>query len=399
LLQTKCIVITLLIALTSVQAQLVPFDIEFNGYQKGADTVINSTHLASFFNKLTLLRSADTCRTQVNIVHIGDSHIQGDFLTRELRNALQLQFGNAGRGLIFPHRLARSNESFDFRSVSSNRWQWASIRSRKPSLNPGLSGISMFSNDDMLELSIHMTQRDSIDKSFDYVQLICRNDSSPNIAFIETNANERQLIGFASDTLYRIPFKEKATQFSLQTSAKITVDGFVLGKNAKGIQYHVIGINGAHYSDYNKYATFYAELQLLQPDLVLISLGTNEGVNAGITAQAVENEASRMIANMRAANISCPVALLTPFDNFYRRSKVNIHLNKVKQGICNAAQHNNIACIDMYSISGGQSSAIQWRNQGLITSDRIHYNVSGYRLQGKMIFNTLINSYLAHVQY
>lgn len=397
--QTKCIVITLLIALTSVQAQLVPFDIAFNGYQKGADTVINSTHLASFFNKLTLLRSADTCRTQVNIVHIGDSHIQGDFLTSELRNALQLQFGNAGRGLIFPHRLARSNESKDFRSQSTNKWQSVSIRSRKSTTQPGVAGISLWSTDDMQQLSISLNERDSTDHSFDYLQLICRNDSSPNIAFIKTNSNERTLVGFASDTLYRIPFRNNSTSFEIKAATKLTIDGFVLGKNAKGIQYHVIGINGAHYSDYNKYATFFAELQLLQPDLVLISLGTNEGVNAGITSQAVENEASRMIANMRAANISCPMALLTPFDNFYRRSKTNIYLNKVKQGICNAAQHNNIACIDMYSISGGQSSAIQWRSQGLITNDRIHYNAAGYRLQGKMIYNTLINSYLAHVKY
>lgn len=399
LLPIKCILLALVVTFASVEAQLVPFEIPFKGYQQGADTVSNHQHLAPFFNKLTILRLADTCRTKVNIIHIGDSHIQGDFLTSELRNAMQLYFGNAGRGLVFPHRLARSNESFDYRSQSSNRWQWASIRSRKPATLPGFAGISLFSTDDMQEFSLFLNQRDSVETSFDYLQLICRNDSSPNIAFVETNTHERQLIGFANDTLYHIPFKHAATMFSLQTSTKLIVDGVVLGKNTKGIQYHVIGINGAHYSDYNKSDVFFTEMQFLHPDLVLISLGTNEGVNASITAQGVEIEASHMLANIRAAGISCPVVLITPFDNFYRRSKINIHLKKVQEGICKAAQHNNIAYIDMYSITGGQSSALQWRAQGLITSDRIHYNATGYRLQGKMIFNTLINSYLKYAKH
>ncbi|MBP6611525.1 MAG: hypothetical protein KA206_10615 [Paludibacter sp.] len=397
MLRTKLYVLAIVVGFV-VQAQQKPFEIQFTGYQKSADTIVNEQCMYAFYNKLAHLDSINTPET-VSIVHIGDSHIQGDFMTRELRNAFQKQFGDAGRGLVFPHRLTKSNESYDYRSHSDNRWQWASIRSRKSTTDPGIAGISLFSSDDMQKLNIAVTQHDSIDKSFDYVQVICRNDSAPNIAFIETNTSERRLIGFANDTLYHIPLKKAATNFTFQTTTPLTVDGFILGKNAKGIQYHVIGVNGAHYADYNKSDAFFSQMHLLQPDLILVSLGTNEGVNAGITAQVVEKEASKMLAKIRAAGVTCPVALLTPFDNYYRRRKPNSNLKKVQQGIRNAALNNNMTCIDMYSITGGYGSASEWRAKGLITSDRIHYSAAGYRLQGQLIFNTLINSYLNYAQH
>lgn len=40
--------------------------------------------------------------TVVRVLHIGDSHIQAEFVTNELRRLLQQQYGNAGRGLVSP---------------------------------------------------------------------------------------------------------------------------------------------------------------------------------------------------------------------------------------------------------------------------------------------------------
>ena len=48
---------------------------------------------------------ADTLFT---IIHIGDSHIQGDYFSGEIRMQLQSYFGNGGRGILFPYALAKS---------------------------------------------------------------------------------------------------------------------------------------------------------------------------------------------------------------------------------------------------------------------------------------------------
>ena len=66
--------------------------------------LVNDTALNSFFQKLQELK--DGKRQQLVIVQVGDSHIQADFFSGYLRQNFQRQFGNAGRGLIFPYRVA-----------------------------------------------------------------------------------------------------------------------------------------------------------------------------------------------------------------------------------------------------------------------------------------------------
>src|SRR5882757_951751 len=68
--------------------------------------VRNVVALSDFYEKLYKLRKGENYRVQ--IVQMGDSHIQADYLTRAVRRNFQIEFGNAGRGLIIPGRLART---------------------------------------------------------------------------------------------------------------------------------------------------------------------------------------------------------------------------------------------------------------------------------------------------
>ena len=69
----------------------------------------NNETLEPFYTRLNELREG--AHGVVSILHIGDSHIQADYLTGMTRALLQKAFGNAGLGLIFPGRVARTNES------------------------------------------------------------------------------------------------------------------------------------------------------------------------------------------------------------------------------------------------------------------------------------------------
>jgi len=331
-------------------------------------------------------------------LHIGDSHTQADFLTRGIRNSLQKKFGNAGRGLVFPYRLTKSNESYDYRSATNSTWKWETVRTRKREFEPGIAGASMISTDDIFKFELKLNKRDSVDNSFNKLKLICRNDSDGLLAFVtDKNDLSRKLIAFSGDTIYKTAFETLTDKLEIQSVGNMIVDGIVLENEQKGVQYHVVGVNGAHYADFNQSPVFFAEMPLLQPDLILVSLGTNEGVNPRVSLQAVSNEVDKMVQNIRLQGVEAPIVLITPFDNFYRRKKFNSYLSVVRNGLLAAAEKNNIACMDMYGISGGYGSAAEWRSRGLITADRIHYTVKGYELQGKMIYNTLINSYLKYV--
>jgi len=372
-------------------------EIYFSKYRFGSDTIRNPQSLYGFFAKLNALETSDSLQT-INILHIGDSHTQADFLTREIRNSLQKRFGNAGRGLVFPYRITRSNESYDYRSSTNSAWKWETVRGRKRNFEPGIAGASMLSSDDIFKFELKLNKRDSVDNSFNKLKLICRNDSDGLLAFVTDKSElSRKLLGFTGDTIYEAVFDNETDKIEIQSVENLIIDGIVLGSESKGIQYHVVGINGAHYADYNQSPVFFAEMPLLKPDVIFVSLGTNEGVNSRVSEQAVVDEVDKMVRNIRVKGVDAPIVIVTPFDNYYRRKKLNSYLSVVRNGLLAAAEKNNIACMDMYDISGGYGSAAEWRRRGLITADRIHYTATGYFLQGKMIYNTLINSYSRYV--
>ena len=52
--------------------------------------IYNAKALNDFFHKLE--KNEDQKNQKINIVHIGDSHIQGDLMTNEIRKKLQQRF-------------------------------------------------------------------------------------------------------------------------------------------------------------------------------------------------------------------------------------------------------------------------------------------------------------------
>ena len=80
----------------------------------------NSNELVPLMEKLRQLKKGSN--KTINILHIGDSHLQADFMTNVIRITLQQAFGNSGRGLIFPYRLAKTNEPFNYRTSTNVVW-------------------------------------------------------------------------------------------------------------------------------------------------------------------------------------------------------------------------------------------------------------------------------------
>lgn len=374
--------------------------IQFAGYRSDSDTIINHSQLASFFNKLHQL-DQDSAVHVVNILHIGDSHIQADILTAQIRKLLMNRFGNAGRGLIFPLRMTRTNESRDYRSSSSDSWSWQSIRKRNREFEPGIAGVSLRNNTgDLFEFGISIQNNDTINYTPDSLDLICRNDSVGRIAFVTDNTTSKySLIGFSNDTLYTTRLSDPTTSFTLKSYGDLIVDGMVLKNSNKGIRYHVTGINGAHLADYNSADVFFKEAKFVQPDLIMVSLGTNEGVSSRISTQYIINEVEKLVSSFRRNGIDSPILIITPFSNYFHRRRYNTYLKTVATGLVEAAVKNNLPCMDMYNITGGLKSAGVWSRMGLFGYDKIHFNAAGYKLQGDMIYKTLINSYNKYADF
>ncbi|HWY97761.1 MAG TPA: hypothetical protein VNY36_01640 [Bacteroidia bacterium] len=101
----KKLLITFLFSAMAMVSEAQTYN--YNNYSfinSDIDTInYDSVALKSFFVKLKELKEGK--RKNIVIVHIGDSHLQADFFTSWVRQHLQQDYGNGGRGLIFPYRV------------------------------------------------------------------------------------------------------------------------------------------------------------------------------------------------------------------------------------------------------------------------------------------------------
>jgi len=402
-------IIMILLTSFGLKGQVIEFDttgvVEFSFINYEANTLINPVHLKPFFNKLLRLENNDS--SQVSILHIGDSHIQADILTREVRKCFQLQFGNAGRGLVFPLKVAGTNEPADYRSSANAGWTVAKINGQNKNPEPGISGISMSSEESGAYFDICTTNHDDLDYAFDQVTLIHTKDSiqfdarfthAPDKFGYLMSARPMEpgeittMVRFEHPTNY-VRIQAEQTESGQKSS---TINGVILQNSKPGVLYHSVGINGAHISDYNNSPLFYKQMKILTPDLVIISLGTNEGANIKVTEEEIIASVSTMVQSIMLVNPETCILITTPADDYFRKKYKNPYLEAVQRALVKSADLERVACWDLYNISGGYGSCTEWRKAALMQSDGVHFNKQGYTLQGSLLYKALIDSYLKY---
>lgn len=207
--------------------------------------------------------------------------------------------------------------------------------------------------------------------------------SQPGSSF----ANTVYLQG-ATNTLFLRGAKSQLSQNQL------TLFGLVLENTQHpGILYHTIGVNGAKFKSYTGSTAFLEQLQVLQPDLIIVSLGTNESVNQYFSERTFYNHLDEFIHKIEAYLPHTDILLTTPPDAFRARQYSNPNVLKAKETLYNYTLSNDLACWDFYGIMGGLDSIEKWYQSGLAQRDKLHLTRAGYELQGHLLFDALMNGY------
>lgn len=119
-----------------------------------------SENLIPFFNKLIQLSNNEI--KQVNILHVGDSHIQADWMSGKVRVELQKSYGNAGRGLIFPYHVAGSNSPADVYSRSNYSWNAYRNVHKQDEYEIGISGFVIASQESNAYLKLALNDKNDM---------------------------------------------------------------------------------------------------------------------------------------------------------------------------------------------------------------------------------------------
>ncbi|WP_267740513.1 LysM peptidoglycan-binding domain-containing protein [Myroides injenensis] len=413
--------------------------------------------LVDFFEKLRLLE--ENKQGKINIVHIGDSHIQADFFSGRMRKLLQDRFGNGGFGFAFPYKLAKTNGSSVVR-YSSNV-DWTSYRNIYPvnGANVGLSGIALATDNKnlVIELSVrdseygfsrmkvftpdnsgvyklgladkHIKLESSVPKKISHT--IRNGESLSSIASkykisvntlktlnklksntihagkklsIPTPEREPVVIshdvftsleGKKSEGFYDFKFKEELDKiyiFPDQESDLYDLNGVVLENSKAGIIYHTIGVNGAKFSDYNKYPLFFEQLKGLEADLVIVSMGTNEAFDR-MSVEAFEQNVNEFLHNVKAQVPNVNILVTTPPPSYFSKGKPNTIASEYSNGLIINGIDNQYAIWDLYYSIGGTLGLKKLVEDNLLAKDLVHYTIKGYDYTGELFFQSLIEAY------
>jgi lysophospholipase L1-like esterase len=364
--------------------------------QNPKNTILGeAASLAHFFNALDALK-ADSCKT-LSIVHIGDSHIQADYFSGMLRVLLQEKFGNAGRGLIFPYHIAHTNEPVSYSSSSLNEWKGVRNVINPNGIDIGISGISAFSGSDNPGFSIKIRNQKGMNYAFNKVELFSKASDRENTRLL---SDGRMTVAEQKNDTYVSVFNLQDTtqkiDFHFSTFNSVDIHGLVLSNGQPGIIYHSIGVNGASFKSYNSTTLFIEQLSYLKPDLIIISLGTNESYANKFTIAEFDEQANAFMEALKKSCSPCSILLTTPADNY--KFKKGKPVNNDNPGIIGNylkayAAQKQYAVWDLYEIMGGKESMKHWKKQGLSTKDYVHFTRKGYELQGSLLFEAIMNRY------
>lgn len=382
--------------------------------KRGANHIIyNGADWSRLRNAFEMSRTAP-----VSIVHIGDSHVQADFNTGTTRELLQYDFGNAGRGLIAPLKLCGTNQPTDYVFQSRNSWNAVKLMNNSWIQSVGFTGTSIRPSSSTSELTIG-TQDEEDYNPFSSVTIF-HNGKLTVKDVKDSEGNQLHFRAIPSRDYTQIVLASLATRVNVEfaSAGDLTIYGAALSGERPGVFYHAIGNNGATYDSYNRIGTVGVGINPLQPALVIISLGTNEafGKLGGNPAQ-FKSAVHRLVSNIRNANPDALILLTTPMECHrsvvttskvrVRRKKgkgyrtvtktnksyaVNRNIAPLRKAILDYGKQHGVAVYDWYEIAGGNGASASWINAELFAKDRVHHTRTGYHLQGRLLYDALMDA-------
>lgn len=356
--------------------------------------ITDPSGLDSFYHRLYQVKTGG--KGVVSIVHIGDSHIQADFLPGEVRNGLQDFFSNAGRGLVFPYQLARSNAPADIVSSSNTTWQFNRLAHPEIPMEVGITGYGIRSSAESAFISFSLKTGSTGSPSFDRLKFFLDTNASCQW---QLRAGGKDTVFYSDSSLYKeFLLGESTASFILSATGSPGTKAFYgvsLEKSVPGVLYHTIGVNGARYDHYNQALVFWKQLAALKADLFIVSLGTNEAQGAFHEKNLTE-QVSLFLAKLRAVSPHASILITTAADS-YRQRRPNAVLKQVNLSLRAFCQREAIPFWDLYAITGGYGSAHSWSRRRLMSRDRVHFTAEGYRIQGRLLLNALAKGYNSYI--
>lgn len=357
---------------------------------RSRDSIRFSENLKPFFEQWSGNRSH-----RVKIVQIGDSHIQMGYFS----GGIQEEWRRTGDSVTntafwFPFALTGGFNPKGVKVDTSGSWKGEKM--------VGAIGDQRFSlTGHALVLGAPGVTTPFLDIQLPDPATECEVLVETNDAWTFTGAEkivDKIKVRHISDNLsvISIRFDKPQQQFRLSVCAQepapkpLRVFGFrrVPEKEPAGLLFESYGSSGGKYSDYaNKCQYGLEQLNYSAPDLLIISLGTNDAFG-DYTVEEYHDLVAGFVGKIREQNKQINILLTTQPDTFFKEQKPPSDAI-VFDVLTQIAREYNCALWDLASVMGGSGSIHPWFDEGLANTDLLHFTPKGYLFQAKLLVDAL----------
>jgi lysophospholipase L1-like esterase len=377
-----------------------PLNVKIPDIEVGPKTsLVDATGQMHFFYEALAKTQAKQGITRV--LHYGDSPVTADSITADVRALLQDQFGDAGHGFVL---VAKPWSWYMHRGVDINASGWTiEAASQNPRARDGLHGLGGVSFVGGAGATSKITLPDGRHTKVEVIFLKQPNGgefqieaNGETVARISTAGDEKSSGYGAAD----LPDDSKQVKVTV-TKGTVRLFGIQFEKPGPGVVYSSLGLNGAsvqhllRFFDANHWGQ---QLQHENPDLIVLSYGTNESEYPKYVESTYTNELKQVLARVRAANPKTSILVMSPMDRGERISgviKTKPIIPRIVELQQQTAMESGCAFFDTYQAMGGEGTMARWYDNKprLVNSDYTHPLPGGAAVVGKLLDQALVEGF------
>lgn len=375
----------------------------------------DTTLLYPFFEKI---QANDSANGTIRILYYGDSQIEGDRITAQLRKELQAEFGGMGTGLISPKMVVSYTQSVQVKS--SSNWRRYGIRDYKDALLDHKQFGAMMNLCRFSLPAKYLSGRRQYEQGwvkvnasdmgflnaekFEVCRIFIKNIS--DTCFIECLAEGEPL---RFDTIhpgnaFRVStfvYNRFQTSVDLRFTSRLSPDimGISLEGN-KGILVDNIPMRGSRGTDFSAtdtilLAKMFEELNI---GLIILHFGVNVATNIVDSYNYYQNALVRELALLKRITNNTPIVVIGISDMNKKTPEGFVaypNIEAIRDAQKNAASLTNCIFYDLFEAMGGENSMQRWVDTipSLGKKDYTHFTYAGANKVAEMIFGVLMNDY------
>lgn len=360
--------------------------------------------LRRFFEALVRLEDG-RAQDDVRITQFGDSHTAADIQTGAVRRALQMRFGDGGRGFVAIGRPWKQWLQDGVRVGMSTEWAPEKGKLERGKLTGdglyGLSGIGLLTRRHGARAWADVTTRTSR-AELAYLE-------QPNGGAFDVYVDGVRVVrvstrGERAASAFRAFDVAEASAHQLEVRAvgdgDVRVYGMSLDRVQHGVVLDALGINGARITTALSWNEQHWSEQLRHraPALVVLAYGTNESTDLDLPQHVYERQLVDALGRVARAVPSASCLILGPPDRAVDTKDGWVTAAKIGEIIAaqrRVAEAAGCAFYDQLAAMGGEGSIATWAAEAppRAQRDRVHLTRDGYAQLGSSFASDLMRAY------